>query len=302
MLRSAQEHAFAVRTSGCAGKGSVIKTTAIDDEAIHEPSGQFVQSLARGLSVIRAFDADHPEMTLSEIARATGLTRAASRRFLLTLLELGYVRADGRLFSLTARVLELGFSYLSALSLPEIAQPHLEQLAASIHDSTSASVLNGTDIVYVARVAARRIMSVRINIGTRFPAYATSMGRVLLAGMERAELEAHLTAMEVEHLTSRTISSADALLGELERVRQQGWALVDQELEDGLRSIAAPIRHANGTVVAAINISTTTSNHSVESMQKNLLPPLQLAAARISADLIASRPFEPQLRPGLHLS
>lgn len=280
----------------------MAETADIDEAGLREPSGQYVQSLARGLSVIRAFDADRPEMTLSEIARATGLTRATSRRFLLTLVDLGYVRADGRLFSLTARVLELGFSYLSALSLPEIAQPHLEQLAASIHDSTSASVLNGTDIVYVARVAARRIMSVRINIGTRFPAYATSMGRVLLAGLTPAELEKHLTAMEVERLTSHTITSTDALLTELERVRQQGWALVDQELEDGLRSIAAPIRHANGTIMAAINISTTTGNHSVESMQKELLPPLQLAAARISADLIASRPFEPQLRPGLHLS
>lgn len=266
------------------------------------PSGQYVQSLARGLTVIRAFNADRPEMTLSEIARATGLTRATCRRFLLTLVDLDYVRADGRLFSLTARVLDLGFSYLSALSLPEIAQPHLETLASTVHDSTSASVLNGTDIVYVARVAARRIMSVRINIGTRFPAYATSMGRVLLAGLNTADLDAHLAAMDVERLTSRTITSADALLAELERVKQQGWALVDQELEDGLRSIAAPIRHGNGRVVAAINVSTTTSNHSVESMQKVLLPPLQLAAARISADLIASRPFEPQPRPGLHLS
>ena len=149
-----------------------------------DPSGQYVQSLARGLKVIKAFDVEHSEMTLSDIARRTGLTRATSRRFLLTLLELGYVRTDGRLFSLTARVLELGFSYLSALSLPEIAQPHLEHLAATIHESTSASVLDETDIVYVARVPTRRIMSVRINIGTRFPAFATSMGRVLLASFD----------------------------------------------------------------------------------------------------------------------
>lgn len=256
-----------------------------------DPSGQYVQSLARGLSVIRAFDGDHAEMTLSDLARRTGLTRATSRRFLLTLVELGYVKTDGRLFSLTARVLELGFSYLSALSLPEIAQPHLEQLAASIHESTSASVLDGTDIVYVARVPTRRIMSVRINIGTRFPAYATSMGRVLLAGLSAEELDAHLAGIDFEGLTAHTVTSRKALEEELARVREQGWAMVDQELENGLRSIAAPVRHGTGVVLAAINVSTTANSHTVESIQENLLPPLLLAAENISNDLTASRPF-----------
>lgn len=256
-----------------------------------DPSGQYVQSLARGLSVIRAFDGDHAEMTLSDLARRTGLTRATSRRFLLTLVELGYVKTDGRLFSLTARVLELGFSYLSALSLPEIAQPHLEQLAASIHESTSASVLDGSDIVYVARVPTRRIMSVRINIGTRFPAYATSMGRVLLSGLTKEELDVHLAGIDFEGLTSHTVTSRTALEEELTRVREQGWAIVDQELEDGLRSIAAPIRHGTGVVLAAINVSTTASSHTVESIHETLLPPLLLAAENISNDLTASRPF-----------
>ena len=268
-------------------------TEATSDDS-REPSGQYVQSLARGLSVIRTFDADHPEMTLSDIARRTGLTRATSRRFLLTLVELGYVKTDGRMFALTARVLELGFSYLSALSLPEIAQPHLEQLAASIHESTSASVLDGTDIVYVARVPTRRIMTVRINIGTRFPAYATSMGRVLLASFSPDELEAHLDGIDFAGLTSHTIKSRGALVAELARVREQGWAMVDQELEDGLRSIAAPIWHGP-TVIAAINVSTTANSHTVESIHENLLPPLKLAAERISHDLTASRPFA---RPG----
>ena len=265
-------------------------------EDSRDPSGQYVQSLARGLSVIRSFDADHPEMTLSDISRRTGLTRATSRRFLLTLVELGYVKTDDRLFSLTARVLELGFSYLSALSLPEIAQPHLEQLAASIHESTSASVLDGTDIVYVARVPTRRIMSVRINIGTRFPAYATSMGRVLLASFSSTDLEQHLDAIDFEGLTSRTITSRAALIKELGHVREQGWAMVDQELENGLRSIAAPIFHGP-TVMAAINVSTTANSHTIESIQQNLLPPLRLAAERISHDLTASRPFS---KPGNH--
>jgi len=270
-----------------------MMTTREDSEksdTARDPSGQYVQSLARGLSVIRAFDADHPEMTLSDIARRTSLTRATSRRFLLTLVELGYVKTDGRMFALTARVLELGFSYLSALSLPEIAQPHLEQLAASIHESTSASVLDGTDIVYVARVPTRRIMSVRINIGTRFPAYATSMGRVLLASFGPEDLEKQLDAIDFEELTSHTIHSREALIEELQRVVDQGWALVDQELENGLRSIAVPVWHGD-TVIAAINVSTTATSHSVESIHDNLLPPLQLAAERISHDLSASRPF-----------
>jgi IclR family transcriptional regulator, pca regulon regulatory protein len=260
-------------------------------DAARDPSGQYVQSLARGLSVIRAFDSDHSEMTLSDIARRTSLTRATSRRFLLTLVELGYVKTDGRLFTLTAKVLELGFSYLSSLTLPEIAQPHLEQLAAGIHESTSASVLDGADIVYVARVPTRRIMSVRINIGTRFPAYATSMGRVLLSSFTPEELDAHLAHPDFQGLTSRTITSRGALDKELAKVRKQGFAIVDQELEVGLRSIAVPIRHASGTVIAAINVSTTATTHTLESIQQNFLPPLQAAAERISDDLTAIRPF-----------
>ncbi|MHA6693351.1 IclR family transcriptional regulator domain-containing protein [Homoserinimonas sp. A520] len=267
-----------------------LSADSTESDGSRDPSGQYVQSLARGLSVIRAFDGDHPEMTLSDISRRTGLTRATSRRFLLTLVELGYVKTDGRMFSLTARVLELGFSYLSALSLPEIAQPHLEQLAASIHESTSASVLDGTDIVYVARVPTRRIMTVRINIGTRFPAYATSMGRVLLASFSAEELDSHLDGIDFAGLTSHTITTREALVVELGRVREQGWAMVDQELENGLRSIAAPIWHGS-TVMAAINVSTTANSHTVESIQENLLPPLKQTAERISRDLTASRPF-----------
>lgn len=270
-------------------------SAGIGTGAAPDPSGQYVQSLARGLSVIRAFDADHTEMTLSEIARLTGLSRATSRRFLLTLVSLGYVTTDGRLFALTARVLELGFSYLSALSLPEIAQPHLEQLSAITHESTSASMLDGDDIVYVARVRARRIMSVRIDIGTRFPASVTSMGRVLLADLSEDELDEFLATVDLADLTTHSIRSKSALREELAKVREQGWALVDQELEEGLRSIAAPIRHRSGAVIAAINVSTTVTTHTPESMQAELLPPLFSAAEKISRDLTAARPFS---RPG----
>ena len=245
----------------------------------------FVQSLERGLAVIRAFDADHPQLTLSDVARATGLTRAAARRFLLTLCDLGYVHTDGRRFALSARVLELGYAYLSALTLPEVATPHLERLVAEVRESSSVSVLDGDDIVYVARVPTSRIMRVAINVGTRFPAYATSMGRVQLAGLPDSELDAYLERAELRRLTSHTLAGPGELRAELEQIRAQGWALVDQELEEGLRSIAAPIRDRSGAVVAAVNVSAHASRASKEAVRKTLLPPLLVAAERIEADL-----------------
>jgi IclR family pca regulon transcriptional regulator len=244
-----------------------------------------VQSLARGLAVIRAFSATSPEMTLSEVARATHLSRAAARRFLLTLADLGYVRSDGRLFSLTPRVLELGYAYLSSLSLPEVADPHLERLAAEVHESASVAVLDGEDVVYVARVATARIMRVTINIGTRFPAYCTSMGRVLLAALPSDRLDDHLGRAGLRRLTARTITDPDALRAELDRVRERGWAMVDQELEEGLRSIAAPIRDRSGVTVAAVNVSTHASRTTLQQARRNLLPVLLATAAGIEADL-----------------
>lgn len=245
----------------------------------------FVQSLERGLAVIRSFDAAAPELTLSEVARAAGLTRAAARRFLLTLVDLGYVRTDGRLFALSPRVLELGYAYLSSLSLPEVAEPHLERLGSEVHESSSVSVLDGGDVVYVARVPTSRIMTVAINVGTRFPAYATSMGRVLLAGLPADELDDYLARAALTRLTPRTATSATALRAEIERVRAQGWALVDQELEVGLRAVAAPIRDRTGRVVAAVNVSAHASRTSLDTMRRDLLPPLLAAATRIEADL-----------------
>lgn len=252
-------------------------------EPVREP--HHVQSLERGLAVIRAFDAAHPELTLSEVARICDLTRAAARRFLLTLADLGYVRTDGRLFSLTPRVLELGYAYLSSLSLPEIAGPHLERLVAAVHESSSLSVLDGDDIVYVARVPTSRIMTVAINVGTRFPAYATSMGRVLLAGRPEAEVEAYLARLRFTRLTNRTVAGADALRAELHRVAAEGFSIVDQELEEGLRSISAPVRDRSGTVVAAVNISLHASRATVDAMRRTLLPSLLAATAGIDADL-----------------
>jgi IclR family pca regulon transcriptional regulator len=257
---------------------------------VSERGPHFVQSLERGLAVIRAFSADAPELTLSEVARATGLTRAAARRFLMTLADLGYVRTDGRRFSLSPRVLDLGYAYLSSMTLPEVAEPHLERLVAETRESSSVSVLDGGEIVYVARVAASRIMRVAISVGTRFPAYATSMGRVLLAGLDEPQLDAVLEATTLRRLTRATVTSDRALRAELGRVREQGWALVDQELEEGLRAIAAPIRERDGRVVAAINVSAHASRITPDGVRQELLPPLLATAARIEADLQAAAP------------
>lgn len=245
----------------------------------------FVQSLDRGLAVIRVFDEEHHSLTLSDVARLAGLTRAAARRFLHTLVEQGYVLNDGRQFRLGPRVLDLGYAYLSSLTLPDVAQPHLERLSATVGESTSVSVLEGDEIVYVARVAARRIMTVAIGVGTRLPAYATSMGRVLLAGRSDDWLAGYLASARLAKLTPVTITEPSQLLAELARVREQGWALVDQELEEGLRSIAAPIRNVTGAVVAAINVSAPVRRGSSADIVHELLPPLRQTAAEIQTDL-----------------
>jgi IclR family transcriptional regulator, pca regulon regulatory protein len=237
--------------------------------------------------VIRALSVPGSGLTLTEVARASRLTRASARRFLLTLESLGYVRGDGRRFALTPRVLELGYSYLSSLSLPEVAEPHLERLVQQVHESSSVSVLDGDEIVYVARVPTKRIMTVSINVGTRFPAYATSMGRVLLAELEGTDLDSFLERAELRPLTDGALTTSAALREELARVRRQGWALVDQELEVGLRSVAAPIRDANRRAVAAVNVAAHASRTTLEQVRRGLLPPLLETAALIERDLAA---------------
>jgi IclR family transcriptional regulator, pca regulon regulatory protein len=248
-------------------------------------SSDFVQSLERGLAVIRAFDADHRELTLSDVARASGLTRAAARRFLLTLVELGYVEfADGR-FSLRPRILELGYAYLSGMSFPEVAQPHMESLVAKVNESSSISVLDDLEIVYVVRVPTRRIMSITLAVGTRLPAYATSMGRVLLANLPEDELEKRLARIQTRSLTVRTVNDIDALRALLEAVRRQDYAAVDQELEEGLRSLAVPIREAGGAVVAALNVSVHASRASMAVLRRDFLSSAREAVAAIESDL-----------------
>jgi IclR family transcriptional regulator, pca regulon regulatory protein len=251
-------------------------------------SSDFVQSLERGLAVIRAFDAEHRELALSDVARSTGLTRAAARRFLLTLVKLGYVNFSQGRFSLRPRVLELGYAYLSSLTLPEVAQPHMEALVAQVNESCSISVLDDTDVVYVARVPTRRIMSITLAVGTRLPAFATSMGRVLLAGLPDVELDERLEKIEIVPLTSRTVKDSETLRRILTTVRRQGYAAVDQELEEGLRSLAVPIRTSAGAVTAALNVSVHASRATMAAAKRDFLPLALGTAAAIEEDLIGS--------------
>jgi IclR family pca regulon transcriptional regulator len=249
-----------------------------------QPRSQtYVKSLERGLAVIRAFDAEHTEMRLSDVAEATGLTRAVARRFLLTLVELGYVRQDGDRFSLRPRVLDLGYSYLSGLSFQEIAQPHMESLVREVNESSSISVLDDLDVVYVIRVPTRRIMTITLAVGTRLPAYATSMGRVLLAALAPEELEARLAKIELRRLTPHTVRTKKALREAIERVRADGFAMVDQELEEGLRSAAVPITSAEGKV-AALNVSVHASRAGMEELREVFVPKVLATARAIEAD------------------
>jgi IclR family pca regulon transcriptional regulator len=258
-----------------------------DDPDARSP--EFVQSLERGLAVIRAFDKERRSLTLSDVARETGFSRASARRFLHTLVELGYVASDGREFTLRPALLDLGYAYLSSLTLPEIALPHLQELSRQVGESSSVAVLDGADIVYVARVATHRIMSAAIRVGTRFPAYATSMGRAILAHAEPVELNTYLASTTLAPLTSRTITGSRELRTALGQVRDQGWALVDQELEEGLRSVAAPLRDRTGRVVAAVNVSAPVRRGEITEILEHLLPSLLKAAVAIESDLARLR-------------
>jgi IclR family pca regulon transcriptional regulator len=246
------------------------------------PGDGFVQSFARGLAVIRTFSADAPEQTLSEVASRSGLTRAGARRILLTLQTLGYVHSDGKWFRLTPRILELGFAYLSSLPVWNLAQPVMEQLTAEVKESCSAAVLDGTDIVYVVRVHTHKIMSLNLAVGSRLPAYCTSMGRVLLAGLPDAQVRDLLAASDRPQRTRHTLTGINDLLAAVQQVRQQGWCVVDQELEEGLVSMAAPITNRRGETVAALNISGPANRTDAAALQRAMLPALRAAADTVS--------------------
>jgi IclR family pca regulon transcriptional regulator len=260
----------------------------VDTERERNPD--YVKSLERGLAVIKAFGADSPELRLSDVARETGLTRAAARRFMLTLVRLGYVRQDGTTFSLRPRVLELGYAYLSALSLPEVAMPHMETLVAEVNESSSIAVLDDLDVVYVARVPTQRIMTITIAVGTRLPAYATSMGRVLLADLDHFDLEERLDRTELQRLTPKTVRDLSELRALVDRAGEAGYAMVDQELEQGVRSAAVPIRDATGKVVAAMNVSVHATRMTMQALRRDVVPKLRRTAQAIEVDLRAAAP------------
>jgi IclR family pca regulon transcriptional regulator len=253
--------------------------------AFERESDTYVQSLARGLSVICAFGPGHGAMTLSEVAEAAGVTRAGARRILLTLQSLGYVTLDGRLFRLSPKILSLGYSYLSSLDFWSFAEPIMEALVERVHESCSASVLDGDDIVYVLRVPTRRIMSINLGIGSRLPAYAASMGRVLLAALSDCELDDYLANTKPAPYTRLTVRDTDALRAAIGLARERGWALVDQELEEGLRSIAVPIVNRSGRTIGALNISAHASRVPIVRMVEELLPELQRAKREIDEAL-----------------
>ncbi|MEO8022269.1 IclR family transcriptional regulator [Polaromonas sp.] len=253
------------------------------------PGDSYVQSFARGLEVIRSFSAQAPRQTLSEVAERSGLSRAGARRILLTLQTLGYVVSDGKYFSLTPRILDLGFAYLSSMPIWNLAEPVMSSLTRQVGESCSAAVLEGTDIVYVLRVSTHKIMSITLGIGSRLPAYCTSMGRVLLAGLPEEETLACLQSSRPEPLTRHTVTDLEALRLKIAQTRRQGWCLVNQELEEGLVSMAAPIHDRLGRTVAALNISGQANRTSAKVMQENMLPALLAAAQMISRLLGAQR-------------
>lgn len=255
----------------------------------NKPGDSYVQSFARGLEVIRSFSADAPSQTLSEVASRTGLTRAGARRILLTLQTLGYVEGDGKYFALTPRILDLGFAYLSSQPLWNLATPLMETLAESVQESCSAGVLDGLDIVYVARVHTHKIMSTNLGVGSRLPAFWTSMGRVLLAGLSDDRLQALMATRPREAFTRYTLMEDGALLQAIAQVRSQGWALINQELEEGLISVAAPLFNAQGQVVAAINVSGQANRTNAEEMQARIVPPLLRTAQGVSQLLRTAR-------------
>jgi IclR family pca regulon transcriptional regulator len=244
----------------------------------------FIEALARGLDVVRAFHADRPAMTLAEVAAAAGLARPTARRVLLTLSELGYVRNDGGTFRLTPRVLDLGMAYIGALGLWDMAQPHLRDLVRYTGESSSMSQLDGSDIVYMARVAVPKIIGLRVEIGTRFPAAVTSQGKVLLAGLSPTEANRVLAVPSRSGITPRVSHTPGEIEAMLAEVRATGWALADDELARGIRSIAVPVRDGTGTVRAAMNVTVHSAETSVKTLVDHHLPALRGAAAAVSAD------------------
>ncbi len=246
---------------------------------------EYVAGLAKGLAVIEAFGARHPRLTISEAAGLAGLSRAAARRCLLTLERLGYAEYDGRYFRLAPRALRLGHAYVLATPLPRVVQPVLETLSERTHESASAAILDGTDAVFIARSTTRRSLSAGIGVGTRLPAYCSATGRMLLSNLPDASVKRLFRKLPPVKLTAKTITGSAELLDEVRRTRLQGYAISDEEVELGLRSIAVPVRNALGEMVAAMSLSVQTSRMGRKEMVEQLLPALETSRRILSAML-----------------
>ena len=257
------------------GGDSVAGSAAEADFSQHEGNPDFVLSLARGLRVIETFEGHTDGQSVSDVARRTGLSRAAVRRSLMTLQILGYAESNGAIYRITTRALRLGFSYLSSASLPALAQPVIERITELVHESSSVSVLDGNEIVYIARSTSKRVMSVGLSVGSRLPAYCTSMGRILLAALADEVLSAYLKRVEVKALTPKTITDKELLREIVVRIRSDKFAITDEELEMGLRSIAVPVFSRSGRAIAAMNIGVHAARVSAAEMIHRFLPILQ---------------------------
>jgi IclR family pca regulon transcriptional regulator len=255
-------------------------TIAEQIDALTDPS--FMTSLARGLAVVRAFSDARKPQTIAQISHKTGIPRAAVRRCLYTLQQLGYVDAELNNFSLRPKVLTLGYSYLSSTPLTVSSQPCLNNITGELGESSSLAVLDEGEVLYVARSAASRVMSVALNTGSRLPAYCTSLGRVMLAHLPPVELDAYFARVKLRAMTEHTVVSQKRLREILAGVRRDGYALIDEELELGLRSIAVPVRGASGQIVAALNVGAQAARVSVERMRQDFLPVLQRGAQELS--------------------
>src|SRR6516162_778009 len=265
--------------------GAMVQEIQEETSADKQQDKEFMATLAKGLALLGSFDKHRPAMTLSEAAKATGFSRATARRILRTLAELGYVVQNGRAFSLSSGILRLGFAYLATQNWIEQASPLMRQLGEELHESCSAAILEGTEIVYVARFPARRIMSVTLAVGTRLPAFHTSLGRVQLGFLDDAELGCRLRSSRLDGYTPSTITDVQALYERVREDRAHGFSIVDEELERGLRAIAVPIVDRGGEAIAGLNISTHSTRTTRNEMRDRFLPRLRAVAEQVSASL-----------------
>ncbi len=288
MQRDGVEHATSGQAIGPPDPKRDLKAATAAMAEIDALTGDpnFMTSLARGLAVIKAFTEQRRKLTIAQVSQRTGIPRAAARRCLYTLERMGYVDSDKHTYALRPKILALGHAYLSSTPLAVSAQPVLDRVRNALNESCSLAILDGDDILYLARSAASRIIAVQLNVGSRLPAYCTGMGRVLLAHLSERELDAYLGRVELRPFVDRTVTSPGELRRLLVAAREAGYAVVDQELEIGLRSIAVPVRGASGSVVAAINVSVHAAHATVRQMEDRFLPHLRAASDDLGALLV----------------